>query len=102
MNTSTRLRRSSVIDAILHDTGTATYTLRTPSSRFKLPAAWDHFGDINEMVFDRVAAVETGPLCFPQHLLEIAVVGVPEYLRELAAWPVLRPAGVGAPDTLKR
>ena len=65
-------------------------------------AHMDHFGDINEMILDALAAVETGRFRFFYHLLEVAVIGVPEHLGKLAAWPIFCPTGICTPDTLKR
>jgi hypothetical protein len=45
----------------------------------------DHFGDVNEMVFDAVAAVKTGQLGLLDYSLEITVVAVAQYPGKLTA-----------------
>ena len=61
----------------------------------------DHFGDINEMVLDPLAAVETGGLGSLHRLFEIAVVRVAEDLGKVAAGPVFGSGRVGTPDSLE-
>ena len=62
----------------------------------------DHFGDLTEMVLDSLATIETGGLGPFYHLLEVAVVRVPEDLCKVAAGPVCRSGGVGTADSLER
>ena len=45
----------------------------------------DHFGDVNEMILNAVPTVEAGQTSLADHLLEIAVVAVAEYLGEVPA-----------------
>ena len=61
----------------------------------------DHFGEITEMVLDLLAAVETGGLRPFHHLLEIAVVRVPEDLGKVAAGPEFRSGGIGTAGSLE-
>jgi hypothetical protein len=61
----------------------------------------NHFGDLNEMVFDALAAVEAGCFCPLYHLLEVAVVRIPEDLCEVPAGPALRSGRICTPDLLK-
>src|SRR5205085_3063306 len=62
----------------------------------------DHFGDITEMILNALSAVETRELRLLDGVLEIAIIGVAEYLGELAAGPIFRPRFVRAPDAFKR
>lgn len=62
----------------------------------------DHFVDIDEMVIHPLAAVETGKFGFLEDLLEIAVVGVSQYPREIAAGPMFVSGRVYAFDALER
>ncbi len=39
----------------------------------------DHFGDVNEMILDAVATVETGQLGLLDNPLEIAIIAVAQY-----------------------
>jgi len=48
-----------------------TYAFHIPSLWSELPAAWDHFGDVDEMILAALATVETGHACFPKDLPEI-------------------------------
>ena len=43
---------------------------------FRAAADGDHFGDVNEMVFDTVSAIETGHFGLFDNPLEIAVIAV--------------------------
>jgi len=46
-------------------------TFHIPSSRSELPAVWDHFGDLEEMILAAPATVETGYARLLEDLLEI-------------------------------
>jgi hypothetical protein len=61
----------------------------------------DHFVDIDEMVIHPLAAVETGKFGFLEDLLEIAVVGVSQYPREIAAGPMFVSRGIHTLDALE-
>lgn len=65
-------------------------------------ADFDHFGDLNEMVFHALTAVEAGSAGGSDYRLEIAIVGVAEHLGEVAARPVFVARRVGAADGFKR
>jgi hypothetical protein len=43
----------------------------------------DHFGDINEMVFDTLPTIKTGCFGLLYYLLKIAIIAVSEYLRKI-------------------
>jgi hypothetical protein len=47
----------------------------------------DHFGDLNEMILDALTTVETRGSDLLNDLFKIAVIRVPEHLREVAARP---------------
>jgi hypothetical protein len=61
----------------------------------------DHFGDLNEMVLHSMPTVEARGTRLLNDLFEIAIIGIAEYLRELAARPELVSGGVYAANALK-
>ena len=64
-------------------------------------ADFDHFGDLNEMVFHALATVETGGAGGLDDGLKIAVIGVIEHFGEVPARPELVARRVGAADGLE-
>ena len=62
----------------------------------------NHFGDINEMVANRMAALCASFTSFRYDGDEIAKVGVFQYPRQFTSGPKLATAFVGALDTLER
>jgi len=61
----------------------------------------DHFGDINEMVGDSVAAVRAGFAGFADHGHEIAEIGIFQHASEFASRPELRSGAIDPFDALK-
>ena len=59
-------------------------------------------GDVNEMILDALAAVETGGAGLRDNRLEIAVVGVVQHAGEVAAGPEFVAGGVDPADSLER
>ncbi len=62
----------------------------------------DHFGDINEMVFEPMAAVETCGASLLDHHLKVPVIGVAEHSGEVAAGPEFIARCIRPADLLKR
>jgi hypothetical protein len=62
----------------------------------------NHFGDINEMVTNRMAALCASFTRFRYDGDEIAEVGVFQYPRQFTSGPKLATAFIGALDTLER
>ncbi len=61
----------------------------------------DHFGDVNEMVVDALAAVKAGRAGFLDDLFEVAIVGVAEDFGEVAAGPEFVSGRVDSADALE-
>jgi hypothetical protein len=53
------------------NTGGHTYTFHIPSSRSELPAAWDHFDDLDKMILNALAIAQTAHACLLKDLPEI-------------------------------
>ena len=62
----------------------------------------DHFGDINEMILQSLAAVETGGLSLGDDGFKVPVIGVAEHTGEVAAGPVFVACRVRPADGFKR